>query len=148
MTSSPCFNTASGTRCCNAKKTAELMEAFFMVSIPQAVRAVATLLRSMDPHDTIKFQYRKRYALLQRTVSYDHNTGAVVFQYRKRYALLQLSSKPLSVCIIATLVFQYRKRYALLQRGFINELNSAISKLFQYRKRYALLQLLDTFGRG
>ena len=61
----PCFNTASGTRCCNHILRNDKGRKFLSVSIPQAVRAVATVPTKLESNMLKTFQYRKRYALLQ-----------------------------------------------------------------------------------
>ena len=165
-----CFNTASGTRCCNL--ICAILSAWILtVSIPQAVRAVATnLMKKYYLDITFAFQYRKRYALLQPIANETEKFKILKFQYRKRYALLQPAKNYGYEFFLLPNRFQYRKRYALLQQCYEADrflrypcfntasgtrccnmelvapsVSTAVKK-FQYRKRYALLQRYHLLG--
>ncbi len=84
------------------------------VSIPQAVRAVATSCARSKGAIWYGFQYRKRYALLQR-----HKVAVLM-----RFPCVSIPQAVRAVATAAKLLtragqpnvaFQYRKRYALLQ---------------------------------
>ena len=87
------------------------------VSIPQAVRAVATSCARSKGAIWYGFQYRKRYALLQR------HKVAVLMRFpcvSIPQAVRAVATDADGVTVNNLKTFQYRKRYALLQLALIS----------------------------
>ena len=158
------YNTASGMSCCNNLWNMILiLGALSLVTIPQAVWAVATSYIVGVYPSVEELQYRKRYELLQRSftccwiygLSLRYNTASGMSccnmsSFANKTTFQLFVTIPQAVWAVATGLhihisrtafnsLQYRKRYELLQHKTVLRRQQEVS-LLQYRKRYELLQ--------
>ena len=109
------YNTASGMSCCNMDFDTFYKAFKKVVTIPQAVWAVATGENIMtNTFEKAKLQYRKRYELLQLGFFVSPPAGQTIFVTIPQ-AVWAVATWLGVLKVFLILLLQYRKRYELLQ---------------------------------